>query len=158
MTSMPPLSSCPSFIPTRPPAPSMASSQRLAGRTCRRSQSQGVILSASATLHYRFYTKCSGCHQPANPGSLTNCHWLKRGPVAEAMSEQRFAAGGGNTPTWARRPGGRTGLERRLDGGGDELRGLRVDDDVPAEQHPADDVAGVAGRVLRVGGHVSPPC
>ena len=40
----------------------------------------------------------------------------------------------------------------------DELRGLGVDGDVPAEQHAADDVAGVAGRVLRVGGHVSPPC
>ena len=28
-------------------------------------------------------------------------------------------------------------MERRLDGGGDELRGFRVDDDVPAEQHAA---------------------
>jgi hypothetical protein len=74
------------------------------------------------------------------------------------MSEQRFAAGGGNTPTWARRPGGRIDLERRLDGGGDELRGLRVDDDVPAEQHAADDLPGVRERVLRVGGDVSPPC
>src|SRR6266568_6733832 len=37
---------------------------------------------------------------------------------------------------------GRTGLERGLDGGGDELRGLRVDDDVPAEQHAADDLRG----------------
>jgi len=46
-------------------------------------------------------------------------------------------------------------LERRLDGGGDELRGLRVDGDVPAEQHAADDVADVAGRVLRAVGHVS---
>jgi len=43
-------------------------------------------------------------------------------------------------------------LERRLDGGGDELRGLRVDGDVPAEQHAADDMAGVAGRVLRAVG------
>jgi hypothetical protein len=48
-------------------------------------------------------------------------------------------------------------LERGLDGGGDELRGLGVDDDVPAEQHAADDLPGVPGRVLRVGGHVSPP-
>jgi hypothetical protein len=31
-------------------------------------------------------------------------------------------------------------LERGLDGGGDELRGLRVDDDVPAEEHAADDL------------------
>jgi hypothetical protein len=71
------------------------------------------------------------------------------------MSEQRFAADGGNTPTWARRTGGRTDLERRLDGGDDELRGLRVDDDVPAEQHPADYLHSVPGRVLRAVGHVS---
>ena len=54
--------------------------------------------------------------------------------------------------------GGRAGLERGLDGGGDELRGLRIDGDVPAEQHPADDLPGVPGRILRVGSHVSPPC
>lgn len=58
----------------------------------------------------------------------------------------------------ARRAGGRTGLERGLDDGDDELRGLRVYDNVPAEQHAADDLPGVPGRVLRVGGHVSPPC
>ena len=39
---------------------------------------------------------------------------------------------------------------------GDEVRGLRVDDDVPAEQHAADDLPGVPVLVLRVGGHVSP--
>jgi hypothetical protein len=49
-------------------------------------------------------------------------------------------------------------LERGLDGGGDELRGLGVDGDVPAEQHAADDLPGVPGRVLRLGVHVSPPC
>ena len=43
-------------------------------------------------------------------------------------------------------------MERGLDGGGDELRGLRVDDDVPAEQHAADDLSGVPGRVLRAVG------
>ena len=75
--------------------------------------------------------------------------------VAAAISEQPLAVGGRNTRPSARRPGGRTGLERGLDGGGDELRGLRVDGDVPAEQHAADDVAGVAGRVLRAVGHVS---
>jgi hypothetical protein len=48
------------------------------------------------------------------------------------------------------------GLERCLDGD-HELRGFRVDDDVPAEQHAADDLPGVPGRVLRVRGHVSPP-
>jgi hypothetical protein len=52
----------------------------------------------------------------------------------------------------------RDGLERGLDGVGDELRGLRVDGDVAAEQHAADDVADVPGRVLRAVGHVSPPC
>jgi hypothetical protein len=46
-------------------------------------------------------------------------------------------------------------LERGLDSGGDELRGLRVDDDVAAQQHAADDLADVPWRVLRVGGHVS---
>ena len=50
-----------------------------------------------------------------------------------------------------RRPGLRTGLERGLDGG-DELRGLRVDDDVPAEQHAADDLPGVRGRLVRADG------
>jgi hypothetical protein len=55
----------------------------------------------------------------------------------------------------AMRAGG-AGLERGLDGGGDELRGLRVDGDVAAEQHAADDLPGVPGRVVRVGGHVSP--
>ena len=48
--------------------------------------------------------------------------------------------------------------ERRLDGGSDEQRGLRVDGDVPAEQYPADDVADVPGRVLRAVCHVSAPC
>src|SRR6266700_1644260 len=72
-------------------------------------------------------------------------------------SEQRLAIGRRNARASARRPGGRTGLKRRLDGGGGELRGLRVDDDVPAEQHAADNLPGVPERVLRVGGHVSPP-
>ena len=72
-----------------------------------------------------------------------------------AWSEQRLAVGGGNTRVPARCPGRRVGLERGLDGGGDELRGLRVDGDVAAEQHAADDLAGVAGRVLRAAGHVS---
>jgi hypothetical protein len=49
-------------------------------------------------------------------------------------------------------------LERGLDGVGDKLRGLRVDSDVAAEQHAADDLPGVPGRILRAGGHVSPPC
>ena len=66
-----------------------------------------------------------------------------RGRIAGAISEQRLAAddGAARAPTW--RPGGRTGLERGLNGGGDELRGLRVDGDVAAEQHAADDLASV---------------
>jgi hypothetical protein len=81
-----------------------------------------------------------------------------RGRIADAISEQRLAVGGGNTRAPARRPGGHTGLERRLDGGDNELRGLGVDGDVPAEQHAADDLASVRGPVLRVVGHVSAPC
>jgi hypothetical protein len=48
-------------------------------------------------------------------------------------------------------------VEHRLDGVGDELRGLGVDGDVPAEQHTADDLARVPGRILRIGIHVSAP-
>ena len=53
----------------------------------------------------------------------------------------------------ARRPGRRTGLERGLDGSGDELRGLRVDDDVPAEQHAAcdEDWYGILSQSIRSG-------
>jgi hypothetical protein len=67
----------------------------------------------------------------------------------ETTSEQRLAVDGGDTQASAWRPGGRTGLERGLDGGGDELRGPGVDGDVPAEQHAANDLPGVPGRVLR---------
>ena len=70
----------------------------------------------------------------------------------EPLSEQRLATGGGGTRAPARRPGRRTGLERGLDGGRDNLRGLRVDDDVPAEQHAADDLPGVRGQVVRAAG------
>ncbi len=62
---------------------------------------------------------------------------------AGARSEQRLAAGGGTAQAAAWWLGGRGGLERGLDGVGDELRGLRVDGDVPAEQHAADDLPGV---------------
>ena len=79
----------------------------------------------------------------------------RAGRIAGAISEQRLAAGSGNTRAPARRPGGRTGAERGLDGVGDELGGLGVDGDVAAEQHAADDLPGVPGRVLRVSGHVS---
>jgi hypothetical protein len=71
------------------------------------------------------------------------------------MSEQRLAVAGGGTRAPPRRPGGRTGLKRGLDSGGDELRRFRVYGDVPAEQHAADDLHSVPGSVLRVGGHVS---
>jgi hypothetical protein len=39
-----------------------------------------------------------------------------------------------------------------LDGNRDELRGLRVYDDVPVERHAADDLPGVRGRVARADG------
>jgi hypothetical protein len=45
-----------------------------------------------------------------------------------------------------------------LDGGGHELRSFRVYGDVPAEQDAADDLPGMPGRVLQIGGHVSLPC
>lgn len=61
------------------------------------------------------------------------------------------AAGAARATAWW--PGGRGGLERGLDGVGDKLRGLRVDGDVAAEQHAADDPPSVPGRILRVGGH-----
>jgi len=70
----------------------------------------------------------------------------------EPLSEQRLAIGRGNTPAPARRPGRRTRLERGLDGGGGEPRGLRVDDDVPAEQNAADDLPGMRGLVVRADG------
>lgn len=102
-----------------------------------------------------------------DPAVLAACAALRGGPAGHGItaadrrirlacrpaswSEQRLAPGGGSTAHSARRPGGRGGLERGL-------RGLRVDDDVPAEQHAADDLPGVPGRVLRVRSHVSPPC
>ena len=73
----------------------------------------------------------------------------RRVKESPALSEQRLGVGGGTAPTLARRPGRRTGAERGLDGGGDELRGLGVDDDVPAEQNTADDLPSVWRRVAR---------
>ena len=70
----------------------------------------------------------------------------------EPLSEQRLAIGGGSTRAPARWPGRRSGSERGLDGGRDELRGLRVDYDVPAEQHAADDLPGVPGGGGGTGG------
>jgi len=73
----------------------------------------------------------------------------------EPLSGRRPAADAGNPRSPARPPGGLTGLERGLDGGRDELRCLRIDDDVPAQQHAADDLPGArehAGRVDGGGG------
>jgi hypothetical protein len=70
----------------------------------------------------------------------------------EPWSEQRLAIGGGSTRAPAQRPGRRTGSECGLDGGRDELRGLRVDDDVPAEQNAADHLPGVPGGGGGTGG------
>src|SRR5262249_41845765 len=52
------------------------------------------------------------------------CYEPRTSRVAAAISEQPRAAGGRNTRPVARPPGGRTGLERRLDGG-HELRRFR---------------------------------
>jgi hypothetical protein len=79
-----------------------------------------------------------------------------RGQIAGAISEQRLTAGRRNTRAPALRPGRRADLERGLDSGGGELRGLGVDGDVAAQQHPADDLARVPGRVLEAISHVSP--
>ena len=83
---------------------------------------------------------------------------LRPAPGSPRLPGQNRGAqpAGGNTPAPARRPGGRTGAERGLDGVGDELGGLGVDGDVAAEQHAADHPPGVAGRVLQAVGHVSP--
>ena len=56
-------------------------------------------------------------------------------------SEPRLAADGGNARTPTEPPGRPAAPEQGLDSG-DELRGLRVDDDVTAEQHPADHLLG----------------
>jgi hypothetical protein len=73
-------------------------------------------------------------------------------PAHEPLSRQRLALGGGTTRAPPRRAGGRTDLERGLDSGGDELRGLRVDDDVPTEQNAAHDLPSMRERVVRADG------
>ena len=65
-------------------------------------------------------------------------------------SGSQSAAGNMSAP--ARRPGRRTRLERGLDRGGDEPRGLRVDGDVAAELHAANDLPGMRGRIVRADG------
>jgi hypothetical protein len=70
----------------------------------------------------------------------------------EPLSGQRLAADAGNPRSPARPPGGLTGLERGLDGGRDELRCLRIDDDVPAQQHAAGDLPCVRERAGRASG------
>jgi hypothetical protein len=52
----------------------------------------------------------------------------------------------------ALRLGQRTGLEHSLDGGRDELRGLRVYDDVPAKQNAADHLPGVREPLVQTDG------
>jgi anti-sigma B factor antagonist len=83
-------------------------------------------------------------------------------PLARSLDEALGAlAAGRGTPALAvspagaapaRRPGRRAGLQRGLDGGRGELRGLRVGDDVPAEQDAADGLPGMRGRVVRADG------
>ena len=74
------------------------------------------------------------------------------GSGREPLSGQWLAADAGNPRSPARPPGGLTGLERGLDGGRDELRCLRIDDDVPAQQHAADDLPCVRERAGRASG------
>ena len=76
----------------------------------------------------RYHSLMTGSSRPSDAG---------------AGSEQRLAASGGTARASAWWLGGRGGLERGLDGVGDELCGLRVDGDVPAEQHATDDLPGV---------------
>jgi hypothetical protein len=69
----------------------------------------------------------------------------------------RYQNSGSQSAAEACRPrrGGRRGvpgLSAALDGGRDELRGLRVDDDVPAEQNAAGDLPGMWRRVVRADG------
>jgi hypothetical protein len=71
-------------------------------------------------------------------------------------SQNRGAHPAGDTPTPARRRGGRIGAECGLDGGSHELRGLRVDGDVAAQQHAADDLPGVLRCVREAVSHVGP--
>jgi hypothetical protein len=47
-------------------------------------------------------------------------------PVTDARSEQRLAVGGGSRQAPAGSPGGGAGLERGLDGGGNEFNNPRV--------------------------------
>jgi hypothetical protein len=96
--------------------------------------------------------------QSAPPRRLRGFHILGvidefHGSGHEPLSGRRRAADAGNPRSPARPPGGLTGLERGLDGGRDEPCCLRsVDDDVPAQQHAADDLPGVRERAGRVDG------
>ena len=144
--------------------------ERDTGEVADRTTGQPVPLRrvAAIIINHGRYTITHIAHHDGMPPARTPLR--RRGPVpgyqatagarriAGAKSEQRLAVGGGNAWAAAWWLGGRTGLERRLDGGGDELRGLRVDSDIPAKQHPADDLPGVPGHILRLGNHVSPPC
>jgi hypothetical protein len=71
-----------------------------------------------------------------------------------ARSEKRLTTGVRSARPAAPGPGGRLGLEDGLNRGGKELCGLRVDGDAPAEQHAANDPAGMLGHILRADGDV----
>ena len=79
--------------------------------------------------------------------------WRKAGtPVAR--SEKRLTTGGRSAWPAAPGPGGRLGLEDGLNSGGEELCGLCVDGDAPAEQHAANDAACMLGHILWADGDV----
>ena len=69
-----------------------------------------------------------------------------------ARSEKRLTTGGRSAWPAAPGPGGRLGLEDSLNSGGEELCGLCVDGDAPAEQHAANNAAGVRGRIVQADG------
>jgi len=69
-----------------------------------------------------------------------------------ARSEKRLTTGGRSAWPAAPGPGGRLGLEDGLNSGGEELCGLCVDGDAPAEQHAANNAAGVRGRIVQADG------
>ena len=117
------------------------------------------LYSAKLLVRLLDQTETSGDHAAVWQIDLLLLYPAVSGMTAtpRSWSEQRLAAGAGNARAASGPPGGRTGLERRLDGGSDELRGFRVDGDVAAEQHAAHDLPGVPGRVLGAIGHISAP-
>ena len=75
--------------------------------------------------------------------------WCRRSEQRRAVGTRSGSAAPRPGVRPGRRRGGRGGPEPLLEGIGDELRGVRINGDVPAQQHSADDLAGRRERVLR---------